>query len=420
MARRRHTFITGGTGSGKSETIKYLIRQGLLQNTQSAMIVLDPHGALVNAISRLPQLLNSDRLVFISPTLSNNHRVTINPFECSDTSESGIEVQSAHLVAAFEQILGGFTLNMNSLLAPVISVLLHRENSDFSDLVRFLSSEHNKDLVKYGQRQMPYDEHRRFFTEQFHSRHYDGTKEALRNRFQSFLNVPTIKRFTCGHSTLSLESQIDNQKIILFDLSVSSTSKNATVILGQLITALIQGYSIRRQRYQGNAKTPIHLFADECQYFISHSTEIILGEARKFGLYLTLATQRTQQVGDQILDAVLGNVGVFLTGKSRGKTLKKMASELDIATEEIKYLRTGQFYLSIQERQAEKIKVPFTGYKGAMTIQQWHRVRDQQLQQYYQPLECKEKQPEKTYPYPDLSLLSSPHPFTDDPNCTLI
>ncbi len=110
---------------------------------------------------------------------------------------------------------------------------------------------------------------------------------------------------------------------------------------------MIQGYSIRCQRYRGNPKTPIHLFVDECQYFTSNAAETILGESRKYDLYLTLATQRTQQVGDKILDAILGNVGVFLTGRSLGKTMQKISTELDIEREAICNLRTGQFYLSV-------------------------------------------------------------------------
>ncbi len=383
-------------------------------------MILDPHGSLINDIARFLEFVDSERLVLVSPSLSAKHRITINPFEVSDTSESGIETQSSHLTSAFEQILGGFTLNMNSLLPPIISVLLHRFGSDFSDLVRFLNNSDNKDLVEYGKSKMPYDEHRHFFNQQFHSKHYDGTKEALRNRFQSFLNVPTIKRFTCGESTLNLESLIDQRKVILFDLSVSGASKNATIILGQFITALIQGYSIRRQRYRGNPKTPIHLFADECQYFTSNATEIILGESRKYGLYLTLATQRTQQVGDKILDAILGNVGVFLTGRSLGKTMRKISTELDIEREAIRNLRTGQFYLSVLNREPYKVKVPFTGHRKAMTAEQWKQVKNQQIQQYYRPIGDQQHPQFQKIDHTNLVTLPSPHPFTNDPNCKLI
>ena len=385
-ARRRHTFITGGTGSGKSETLKCLVRHYLTDNTDTSIAVLDPHGKLALEIARFNQFSENDRLVLIDANLSDEYSVTINPLEVSDKSEAGLETQCAHLTAAFEQILGGFTQNMHSLLPPVISVLLHREYSDLTDLVRFLDDNQNKDLLDYAKTQMPYEEHRRFFEHQFHSPNYESTKDALRNRFQSFINIPTIKRFTCGRSTVNLEKAIDEKKVIIFNLSVTSASQSTTKILGQFITALLQGYSMRRERFKNNPKTPIHLFADECQYFMSSTTESILGESRKYGLHLTLATQRTEQVGEKILDAILGNVGVFLVGRNLGKTMKKMSSELEIAKDDIRSLKTGDFFLSALNRLPIKIQVPFTGDKHKMDAKKWNQLRQQQLGKYYRSI----------------------------------
>ncbi len=87
-----------------------------LTELKSAIVLLDPHGSLINDISRFSEFTDSERLVLVSPNLSAKHQITINPFEVSDTSESGIETQSSHLTSAFEQILGGFTLNLESLI----------------------------------------------------------------------------------------------------------------------------------------------------------------------------------------------------------------------------------------------------------------------------------------------------------------
>ena len=286
-------------------------------------------------------------------------------------------------MAAFEQILSGFTLNMESLLLPCLSVLLHRENSDLSDFVRFMDNKRNTDLVHYGAEHLPFDEHRNFFAYQFHSGHYDSTREALRNRFQSLINIPTIKQFTCGRSTIDLPKLIDEKKVIVFNLSVSGASKNATRVIGQFITALVQGYAMRRENIYKNPKTPIHFFADECQYFVSGTTEEILGESRKYGLYLTLATQRTDQVGAKILDAILGNVGLFLVGKNRGKTVTKMCKEINIDGDDIRALGIGSFYLGQSERISVRTKLPLVGNKYAMTSAQWQTVKKAQLKKYY-------------------------------------
>lgn len=391
-ARQRHTFITGGTGSGKSESLKTLARHYLTKNTNTAVIVLDPHGPLSKDIAQFQEFDcdqgDDSRLVYIDSQLSHQHSVTINPFNVSDTSESGLETQCAQLIAAFEQILGGFTLNMQSLLPPVITTLLHRPHSDLTDLVRLLDDQRNNDLVYYAQQYLPYEEHRQFFKHQFQSPNYESTKDALRNRFQAFLNIPTIKRFTCGDNTLDLEAAIEQKKFILFNLSVAGASKAATTILGQFITALVQGYAMRRTlthstQHKKTNRTPIHLMADECQYFTSHTTAEILGESRKYGLYLTLATQRTDQVGEKILDAILGNVGVFLVGRNLGKTAKRMASELELEKDVLRALKPGQFYISSQSKLPIRINLPLIGDQYAMSKHELQQAMEQQLLTYY-------------------------------------
>jgi len=392
-ARRRHSFLTGGTGSGKSEALKFLIRHYETKNTDTAVIVLDPHGKLAREVAKFREHKGNERLVYIEPGLSEKHAPVLNPFETDDISIAALETGSAQLMAAFEQILSGFTLNMESLLLPCLSVLLHRENSDLSDFVRFMDNKRNTDLVHYGAEHLPFDEHRSFFAHQFHSSHYDSTREALRNRFQSLLNIPTIKQFTCGRSTINLPKLIDEKKVIVLNLSVSGASKNATRVIGQFVTALVQGYAMRRESQYKNPKTPIHFFADECQYFVSGTTEEILGESRKYGLYLTLATQRTDQVGAKILDAILGNVGLFLVGKNRGKTVTKMSKEVNIDGDDIRSLGTGSFYLGQSGRISVRTKLPLVGNKYAMTLPDWKTVRQTQLGKYYRPISKERKRP---------------------------
>jgi hypothetical protein len=87
VSRRRHTFITGGTGSGKSNTLKHLMRHYITTNTDNCMIVLDPHGEISEDIIRFPEFLENDRLVYINPALDPAYRTGINFFDSSDKSE---------------------------------------------------------------------------------------------------------------------------------------------------------------------------------------------------------------------------------------------------------------------------------------------------------------------------------------------
>ena len=413
-ARLRHSFITGGTGSGKSETIKQLIRHYETKNQNTAVIVLDPHGKLAREVAQFKEHLTSDRLVFIQPGVHDGYRVGLNPFDTRDKSINGLEVQSAHLLGALEQIVDGFTLNMESLLTPVITCLLHRDGSTISDLVRFMDDKQNRDLLEYGRERLPYEEHRHFFEHVFHSQNYESTKDALQNRFQALLSKPSIKHFCGGASTFNLEQLIEDRKIIIFSFSIVNMGQQTVRVLGQLMTALIQGYCVRRANRKSGSKVRIHFFADECQYFVSRTTEEILGESRKYGLHLNLATQRTEQVGDKVLDAILGNVGAFIIGRNRGKTLSRLSRETDTSEDIIRELKVGEFVVAELGKKPVKVKVPLVGNHFAMSNQEWQQVMQNQLRQYYQLLEAKadtngdnKSENKKALPLPDLDALAN-------------
>ena len=69
-----------------------------------------------------------------------------------------------------------------------------------------------------------------------------------------------------------------------------------------------------------------HLYVDEFHNFATESFVVALSEARKFRLSLVLAHQYLGQLPDDILRAVIGNVGTLLTfrvGASDAETLEQ-------------------------------------------------------------------------------------------------
>ena len=117
--------------------------------------------------------------------------------------------------------------------------------------------------------------------------------------------------FTCGESTFDLEALIDQKKVIIFNLNKSNIGEKALVILGQFVTSITMSYAYRRNTDNTNPKTPVHIFADEAQYFLSNEISTTLQEARKFRVYLTMATQSIKQLDQSTLSAFFTNVGCF-------------------------------------------------------------------------------------------------------------
>jgi len=396
-SRRAHTFLSGATKSGKSETIKYLIRHYLTKNTRPALVVLDPHGKLAREVARMREFVKNDRLVFVAPSKFENANVALNPFDCSDKSISGLNTQSRQLMAALERVLGQWTDNARGMMPHCIALLLHRDGSTLYDLLKLMDDDNNAELVRYGATQLPYEGNCQFFADQFKtSRHYDSTKEMVRNRLQQLLSSPVITRFLCRESTFDFEAAIDAGKVIVLNFTRSKMDQREVSQIGQFIMARVQGYCLTRELIKGNPMTPVHVFADECQYFVNETVKEILGENRKHGLHITLATQRTDQMaedaGQKLVDAIIGNVGVFITGRGGGKTPEKLAPEISMKPEEIRDLEPLSFFYTekavANRRPTIQTKIPFIGTNFSMSEDEWGETLSKQVKRYYRPLDA--------------------------------
>ena len=386
-SRQSHTFITGGTGAGKSETIKTLIRHYLTKNTKPAIVVLDPHGDLALDVARFKENAENDRLVYVRPGHFKDRHISFNPFDITKTDEVSLNRAQVQFLGALEQIIGEtLTRPQRALLTPCIGVLLHKPNSTLTELIRFMDDKRSQDLVQYGQRHLPNAQDRDFFEHQFYARNFESTKEALRYRFSEIVRDPTVREFLCNDSTFDLPECLEAGKVIIFHFNPDYHTQDAIRATGQLINAFVTNYAMSRPKAK---RRPIHLFADECQYFVSSKIEEILGETRKFGLYLTLATQRTEQVGTALLDAIFGNVGCYLIGKNKNKTAKKMAEEHPLTADDIRNLKKLEFYQIETERLPIKTKIGIVGNKFALPNADWKQLKLVQAEQYYAHNEVK-------------------------------
>jgi len=399
-SRRAHTFLSGATKSGKSETIKYLIRHYLTKNTRPALAVFDPHGKLAKEVSEMREFAKTDRLVFVAPSMFEGARISLNPFDCRDKSETGLNTQARQLMGALERVLGSMTDPAKGIMPHCLSLLLHRDGSTLNDLLTLMDDDNNDELVKYGAQRLPFAGSRAFFADQFKtSRHYDSTKESLRNRLQILLSSPIISRFLCEESTFDLEGAIDEGKVIVFNFTRSKMDAAEVQNIGQLVMARIQGYCLTRELIKGNPLTPVHVFADECQYFVNPTVKEILGENRKHGLHLTLATQRTDQMAEvgsaKLVDAVIGNVGVFITGRGGGNTPEKLSPEIKMKPEEIRDLKPLNFLYtekaSAVPRPTIQTAIPYIGRQYRMSADDWGLTISDQIKRHYRPLNAPNK-----------------------------
>lgn len=392
-ARERHTYITGGTGSGKTEAIKVLIHHYVARH-KTAVVILEPHGVLADQVAHWREFRDDpERLVYIDPAIDPEHITPVfNPLDIPDgeRTPSGVLNVAAQIVEVFREILAdvGFTLNMETTLLACVSTLLLRKGSTFRDLHRFMDDTQNADLVAFAKKNLTgaLRTYREFFETRFLTDSLKSSKDGIGMRLFSFL-PGFFEQSTVGRSTFDLEGALKARKVVVFHLSKSKLKQREVAIFGRFIIARIKAFAFKQGRISEERKrTPVHVFVDECQNFLTPSIEEILCEARKFRVHLTLAQQIIGQGMDKRTEQiVLANTGVKMTGKNARHTIEIIAKETGAPMDELESLKVGEFHVKSGDRKSVKARMPahLLGDKGAMTPEEWERVKADQIARYY-------------------------------------
>lgn len=379
--RRLHTFAVGRTGVGKSVLLHGLIRHYLVWNRKPSLVVLDPHGDLARSIVRDRALCQGDRLVYVNLDGIAGQHIHLNPFDLRRPTEQKLNRAQLQFAGAVEQIIGqSFTPVQRTLIRACLGIMLHKPGMTLVDLVRLLQDDQNADLLRHGQHDLPNAVDRQFFTSTFGNAHYRATKQALVARLTDIVRDPYVRRFTCHPSSFDLGAVLDAGKVLVVCFDPSKQSPDTIRTIGQLLNAAILSHVLGRTPHK---RHPIHLFVDECQYFVSPTIADILGESRKFGLYATLATQRVERLDPDLQDAILGNVGTLWVGASRHTTAEKLAKETELKAEQIRALPNLVFYRVAGNQPPVRQRLQFIGRRFAMSTKAWAKVVRGQAKAYY-------------------------------------
>lgn len=404
-ARRKHTYILGGSGSGKSELLKVLMYPYIKQKPRQATVILfDPHGDIAEQVGRWKQHRDGDNIIFFDPTLKNGFLPCINPLEMPEgANREQIEKMAECLTAVLKEIVGAesnITANMGTLLKAMIAVLLERPDSTLKDLQRFMDDEQNKDLVEYAIQHSP-EGKKDLFTGSFYKKSYSPTKHALYTKLQDLFNSQTFYDLTVGNSTLDVRKIMDSRKTVIFSLSKGKIGEQTSSAFGRFLLALMQGFSFQRQYINESDRIPTHIFIDEFHNFVTPSIEDILAESRKYAVHVTLVQQFFGQKTDtQLRAGIMNNTAVKICGTGEDTSLEKMAKVMTGATkEDLQNCDRGVFYIKVKKQggtlhrafyseHARPIRntTALLGFKNSMTPKEWQKVKADQINRYYRPL----------------------------------
>lgn len=403
--RRLHTYITGATGSGKSEAIKSLIWHYLTRNKSTGLVLLTPNGEIAEQVAKFWVNLENDRLVYIEPNLDGKFFPCLNPFDVpnkADLSDIEAEKYAEAFRSAFQELLqANFTEQMDALLKSVLPVMIKLENSSIYDLIDFLEPKQddtlNEKVFKYldfANKNIKNKGILDFLNGQFvHDDSYNRTKLSIHTRLRNLFNSTIMQAVLVGKSTLNIEQLIEQRKLLIFNFPKGKMPLEYR-ILGVFILATVKIISFRRDGKENF--TPCHLFIDEFQNFITPSLQEILEESRKFGLFLTLAQQQAgARMKSELFQSILGNTAIKLTGVNEVDTLQVLARETGETVKNLQdNLAIGRFSLWQKAKIGDTQKPPVfvemptntLGDRQSMTKEQWNTLKLAQIEAFYRPM----------------------------------
>lgn len=315
--RRRHLYMIGQTGTGKSGFLENLALQDMLDGKGFAFI--DPHGDSAESLLGMVPKERVEDVIYFNPADMDNP-VGLNLFEFDTPDQRDFLVQEA-IAMLYRLYDPGHT----GIIGPryehwfrnaALTIMSDPAGSSFIDIPQvFNDNDFSKEKLKYVTDQTVLD----FWNKEMAQTSDYHKSEVLGwfvSKFGAFLSNEMMRNIIGQtKSGFNLRDIMDNKKILLVNLSKGKTGELNSQLLGMIFVMKFQAAAMSRADTPEAQREDFSLYVDEFQNFATDSFENILSEARKYRLNLILANQFMTQLTDKIREAIIGNVGTVISGR---------------------------------------------------------------------------------------------------------
>jgi hypothetical protein len=330
--RRRHLYIVGQTGTGKSTLLLNLIEQDLA--AREGLALLDPHGDLAEAVLlRVPRARSND-LVYVNPA-DLGRPIGFNPL--SQVRDDLKPIVADGIVSAFRHVWAdSWGHRLDYILTNAVRALLDTPGATLLMLPRLLIDDAFRARIVEHYVADPIV--RSFWINEYAGYTVSFRNEAIapiQNKVGKILMVPSLRNILAQpRSTITMRRLMDEGAIVVCNLAKGSLGESTAHLLGALLTTSLAQAALSRADVPPSKRSVFHFYADEFQSFATDSFALILSEARKYGLTLTLAHQYLNQLPDQLRSAVFGNAGSIVTCRSGAEDAAILAAQIGIDNSE--------------------------------------------------------------------------------------
>ena len=309
--RSRHVYIIGQTGAGKSGMLELLALSDIFYN--QGYCIIDPHGDFaIDNLRFIPESRIKD-VVYFNPA-DTAFPVAFNPLEVSDPAKK--PNICSEVIGVLKRMFGdSWGPRLEHILRYTLLALLDRPSTTLLDISRLLTDkDFRKETLDYCKDVTVLQFWKHEFG-QWNEKQVNESIAPVLNKVGAFTANPIIRNIIGQEkSSFDIRKIMDEGKILVVNLSKGLIGEDNAAILGAFLVTKVQLAAMSRSDIPNVAdRRPFYLYVDEFQNFATDSFAVILSEARKYGLNLTVANQYVAQMTESVRDAVFGNVGTTIS-----------------------------------------------------------------------------------------------------------
>ncbi len=307
--RRRHMYLIGKTGMGKTNLLENLVIQDIQKGHGVAYI--DPHG---DTAEKLLKAIPADRIndvIYFNPA-DQDFPIAFNVME--KVSEEYRHLVSSGLIGVFKKIWAdSWGPRLEYILRNAILALLEYPGSTLLGVTRILVDKSYRDRVV---EKITDPVIRSFWVDEFpkwNDRVLQEVISPIQNKVGQFLSSSLIRNIVGQTiSSFDIREIMDSRKILIMNLSKGRIGEDNSALLGAMMITKIQLAAMGRVDIPEETRNDFYLYVDEFQNFATESFANILSEARKYHLNLILANQYVEQIDEKVRNAIFGNAGTLV------------------------------------------------------------------------------------------------------------
>lgn len=363
--RQRHAYIVGGTGTGKTTLLKYMIAQDI--KAGRGVAVIDPHGDLATELLEYIPKKRSKDVIYFNPS-DYKQPLGINLLQLpagleGDELEHAKDMRTEAMVSVLRKVFHSDSEDIGHrieyILRNVIQTTFGVMEPNLFTIFKLLNDpRYNQQVTKALE-----DPHLKMFW-----RNELGRAGAMQKVKMQAGVTAKVGRFIFSTSVkkafnqpsedcLNFNTLINRKKILICNFSKGLIGEDASQLFSATVLAKIQLAILEQISKKATQRKPFYLYVDEFQHFATQSFIEMLSEARKYGLNLTMAQQSTQQQGSsKLTEILLANVGsliTFRTGSPADTSLLTPLYSPFIQKGDLSNMSSYQFYIKTVALQAE-------------------------------------------------------------------